>query len=418
MTYFQRFSLKKNRTPALCLGVVFLTLCASVLFLRANPVLQPLGDDIEYYSLAANLAAGKGFSLDGAAPSAARPPLFSGLLGAWFYLTGSSSLYSAGLFQALMHSLACGAAFLLFVEVFGLASLALGLSLWLGLMPPHLSRLALVLQEPAIMFFTTAAILASLRALRAPSGGAFVRSGAAWGLCTLSKSVSWFGPPLVVLYQYLAARPSFVRRHALLLFLAFAAVLSPWIVRNYSRFGRLIVVNAQGTGVLEYNLTRAYKNVFFSNGTEIEEGTRLVKELKDQNLTEEQRNGEMLKFIKKNARYFIFGRIASSVVYFTFPDFFQNWYKTTAAPPPGLRKIIAYGWWLLLTIPLYLVLLYRCVQLAKGSLSAPLSFLLVFYLLYWGQYALAWADPRYSVPVYPLLLCLLPIPARWRRTAP
>ena len=402
---------KRTRTAALCLGVTIVTFGAGVLFLRASPPLAPADDDLEYYTLAANVAAGHGFSMDGATPAIYRPPLFSALLGSWFRLTGDASLYSAGLFQSFMHSLACGAAFLLFLEVFGLTYLALGLSLWLGLIPPHLARVTLILQEPTLMFFTTVSVLLSLRLMREPSAGASIRTGAAWGLCTLCKSVSWFGPLLVILYRSAAGSFSFFKKNALILLLAFAAVLSPWIIRNYVRFNRLIIVNAQGDGMLEWNITRTYKQTLF-NKAGLADGDRLIKEMDAQKLSDPQKKEKMRKFIRENAGYYIFGRVVSGFVYFTFPDFFENWYKTAAAPPQRFRKLLAYGWWILLTIPLYLVALYRCAQFAKGRLGAPLSFLLVFYLLYWVQYALIWGQARYSVPVYPVLLCLLPAPAR------
>ena len=407
-------SLKRTRTAALCLAVTVVTFCASVLFLRKNPT-PPSSDDIGYYTLASNVASGHGFSEDGVAPAIFRPPLFSTLLGSWFYLTGRSSLYSACLFQGLMHSLACGAAFLLFLEVFGLPCLALGLSLWLGLMPPHLSRITLILQEPTIMFFTTVSALLSLRLMREPSAGASIRTGAAWGLCTLSKSVSWFGPLLVVLFQYATGLFLVSKKTALILLLSFAAVLSPWVIRNYARFNRLIIVNAQGAGMLEYNMSRTYKQSLFNKDLDVAEGDRLIKEMNADKLSDSQKNDRLRNFMRKTAGYYIFGRVVSAAVYFTFPDFFQNWYKTPTAPPLRFQKIIAYGWWILLTIPLYLALLYRSAQFVKRGLNAPLSFLLVFYLLYWAQYALIWGDPRFSVPVYPILLCLLPIPDRWSK---
>jgi hypothetical protein len=70
---------------------------------------------------------------------------------------------------------------------------------------------------------------------------------------------------------------------------------------------------------------------------------------------------------------------------------------------------VSYGWWLALVLPLYLVFFYRCWQLLRGELRGPLGYLVVFYLVYWAQYAMIWCDPRYSTPVYVVLLCLLPL---------
>jgi hypothetical protein len=398
------------RNAALCFSVTGLVFVACLLYLRLSPPVAPLNDAVEYYTLACNLSAGKGFSMDGVTPYMYRPPLYSVLLGGWFYLTGSTSLYSAALFQSLVHSLSCGAAFFLFLGVFGSACWALFLSLWLGLPPPFLSRIGFVLQEPTLILFTTLALLASLKFLQRRTSPAAFSAGIAWGLCTLAKSVAWIGVLLMVLERLLNRSAAGSRRQAAILVFAFLAAMSPWVVRNYADFGRLIIVNSQGTGMMEWNFTVAYKRSLFNKNLDIVSSKRLLSEMNAKSLSDSEKREGMRSLAKKNFAYYFFGRVLSGALYFTFPDFFQNWYATKLAPPPGLRKVIAYAWWLFLTLPLYLALLWRCFQLVKRRLTAPASFLVVFYLLYWAQYAALWGDPRFSVPVYPVLLCLLPVP--------
>ncbi|MBP2677114.1 MAG: hypothetical protein H6Q82_179, partial [Deltaproteobacteria bacterium] len=92
--------------------VTALSLAAALLFVRSYPLPEVRYDSVEYLSLARNLAEGKGFTQDGVTPSVYRPPLFSALLGGWFFLTGSSSPLSAAVFQSLEHAASVLVAFL------------------------------------------------------------------------------------------------------------------------------------------------------------------------------------------------------------------------------------------------------------------------------------------------------------------
>jgi 4-amino-4-deoxy-L-arabinose transferase-like glycosyltransferase len=384
------------------------TFAASVLFLKISPARQLTGDEPEYYALAANVAAGNGFSVDGRTPSVFRPPVFAVMLGAWFRLGGGPSLPSAFLFQALVHSLACATAFLLFMEIFGALRLSLFLTFWLALLPPHLARLTHVLQEPVITFFTTLSVLLSLKALRLASSGAAVGAGVSWGLCTLAKFPAFIGPFLLALKGVRNGRQSPSLKQALLLLVFFLLTLVPWAARNYRHFHRVIVVNSMGKCMLEGVVTSPYKQSLFVDDADTRAGELLVEDLNAKGISGSEENKILFRFMKRNPAYYFFGRPVSGSVYFTFPDFYTNWYTGALAPAERFRKVTAYAWWLLLTLPLYLLLFYRAAQLVRGRLSSPLDFIVVFFLLYWAQYAVLWNDPRYSVPVYPLLLCLLP----------
>jgi hypothetical protein len=405
-----KFKSKKRSNAAYFLLVTALTFIAGLGFLNISPQITPLSDDFEYYTLAGNIADGNGFSIDGQTPASYRPPLFSSLLGGWFYLTGSKTLLSGSIFQALIHAFSAGAAFLLFSYLFKSLYLALFLSLWIGLLPPHLSRIMLIMQEPLLTLLTTLSILLTLKFMDKPNSFSSIFTGIFWGLCTLAKSVTWFTPFLIALYQIKTKSFRSSKKHIALLFLSFFITLTPWAIRNYIHFNELIIVNAQGTGMLEWNIKTNYKRTLFSKNFDKTKGARLIKDLNEKKAPATEKKKAIWQFLKQNKAYFIIGKPLSGAMYFTFPDFFENWYKTKPSPSENYKKPIAYAWWLILTIPLFLVLFYRLIELAKRKLNLQLSFLVIFYLIYWAQYAIICGDPRYSAPVYPVLLCLLPIP--------
>ncbi|MBI4801983.1 MAG: glycosyltransferase family 39 protein [Elusimicrobia bacterium] len=365
-------------------------------------------DSDDYYTLAANVAAGNGFSADGKTPSVLRPPMFPLMLGVWFKLS-ETSYDSAYYYQAFVYSLTCAAAFLLFMEIFGALRFSLLLTAWLAILPPHLARITHSLLEPTMALFTTLSILLSVRALRSNKLATAALAGASWGVLTLSKFPSWIGPVLLAAGSFIPGTVRLSRKQAGALMLMFAVTLTPWAIRNYRHFHKLILVNAQGACMLELFTANTYKLSPHSEDPKFGEARTLIKEMNAQGLSDSQKFDKLLPFVWKDVPYFLFERPLVATLYFTFPDFYGNWYTSPLSPSQRYWKSVAYAWWLALVLPLYLVLFYRCFQLVRGKLRAPLGFLVVFYLVYWAQYAMIWCDPRYSVPVYVILLCLLPL---------
>src|SRR5438105_607184 len=130
---------------AVSLFLISVAVCIS--FTAAFPLPQVESDALEYLTLAQNVATGQGFTQDGE-PGSYRPPLFSVLLGGWFRLTGTSSVYSAAVFQSLEHGLGVVFAFLLFLEVTDAFAAAFAASLFLAINPLLFTRVVFVYLEP------------------------------------------------------------------------------------------------------------------------------------------------------------------------------------------------------------------------------------------------------------------------------
>ena len=372
------------------------SLSACLLFVSAYPF-PPVHDDaVGYLSIARNVAAGKGFTQDGVNPMVYRPPLFSALLGGWFFLTGTSSPLSAAVFQSLEHAAGVLLAFLLFMELTPSFAWAAGVSLFLAVNPLLVTRAVFVLQEPTLLLFTTLAVLLSVRCIKTPSTPRVALAGAAWGLCTLAKVVTWFAPLLILAMRFLpgSRRCGWRGVQAGALLLCFAAVIAPWTIRNYAHFHRFIPVNGQGEGMLEWNVSHA----------EIpgeRPGSEYAAEVYREGLPEGERKTLMWRYVLDHPAQFFGYRVVRNAVHFAAPP--RDWWIERGHFRPGEHRA---GFWILsalLHMPLYLLLLLRSRQWWMGRATLALGFVVLLYWTYWLEHAITWGDPRFGLAVYPVL---------------
>ncbi len=392
--------------------VFLVALLAALLFVSVFSLPAVKDDAVEYLSLARNVAAGKGFTMDGAAPAVYRPPLFSALLGGWFFITGTSSPLSAAVFQSLLHATGVLAAFLLFLELTPSLAWAAMAALFLALNPLLVTRAAFVLQEPAILLCTVVATLLSVRLLRSPSVPTAAAAGAAWGVATMAKIVTWYGPFLLIglllashRREASPVRPG-KRGTWLITALCFSVVIAPWTIRNYHHFGRFILVNDEGKGMLEWTISKA---VITGEPT----GEAFLAGLDANGVQGKARLELQWEYVRDHPRYFLLERICKNIVHFAAPS--RDWWITT-----GRARLNEHGllYWVLagmFHVPLYLLLFLRGWQCCKGRASPALGFVVLLYLAYWAQYSLIYGDPRFGIPVYPLLIGIaLPPVKMWR----
>ena len=380
-----------------CSLLFVVSLGACLLFVSAYPLPEVRNDAAGYLELARNVAAGKGFTQDGTTPMVYRPPLFSALLGGWFFLTGTTSPLSAAVFQSLEHAAGVLAAFLLFLEITPSVAWATGASLFLAVNPLLFTRVVFVLQEPTLLLFTTLAAWLSVRWVKNPSTHRAALAGAAWGLCTLAKVVAWFVPFLFLAMRFLPGRLRLAwrGREAAALLLCFVAVIAPWTARNYIHFHRLIPVNGQGEGMLEWNVSHA----------EIpgeRPGSEYAAEVYRKGGSEGERKELLWRYVLEHPAYFFGYRIARNAIHFGAPP--RDWWDARGLMRPGEHRLEFWILSCLFHVPLYLMLLFRSWQVLRGRTSQALGLLVILYWAYWAQHALVWGDPRFGLAVYPLLL--------------
>jgi 4-amino-4-deoxy-L-arabinose transferase-like glycosyltransferase len=388
-------------------SIFLVALLASLLFVHAYPLPEVRYDSMEYLSLARNLAAGKGFTQDGVTPAVYRPPLFSALLGGWFFLTGTSSPLSAAVLQSFFHAAGTAFAFLLFLEITPSLAWATCAALFLAVNPLLVTRVAFVMQEPTLLLFTTLAAWLSIRLIKAPSMPRAALTGAAWGLCTLAKAVAWFAPFLFLAMRFLPGRLrwEWKRWEAAALLLCFAAAIAPWTLRNYVHFHRLIPVNAQGEGLLEWI-------VAYADPPGQIPGSALVEELDRRGVAGEKRMGALRDYLHRNFRYVLFDRTLKNAIDFAGPA--RDWWWERGRYGPGEPRPWYWTAHDLLLRFLFFSLLFRAVQTAAGRRGPVAVFAVLFCLGYWLEYAMTFGMGRYALPIYPLLAAM-PLPWRVRR---
>ena len=387
---------RSSRAKAV-VSVSILALAVALLFAQVYPLPEVRDDSVEYLSLARNVAAGKGFTTDGVTPSVYRPPLFSLLLGAWFFLTGTSSVLSAAVFQSFVHAAGVFVAFLLFLELTPSLVWTSAAAIFLAMNPLLVTRVAFVLQEPTLLLFTTLAVLLSVRCIKASSTPRAAIAGSAWGLSTLAKVVTWFAPLLMLLMRFLPGR---LRREwkaweTATLLLCFAAVVVPWTARNFVHFHRIIPVNEEGAGMVMWAVSHARIRGEPS-------GEVYLKKMDAAGLSPDTRKELLWKYIWDHPRYFLVERVAKNFVHFAAPS--RDWWIAT-----GRARLNEHGtaYWIVVALfhaPLYLLLLLGSWQWWKGRSTPALGFPVLLYLAYWAQYSLIYGDPRFGIPVYPLLV--------------
>jgi 4-amino-4-deoxy-L-arabinose transferase-like glycosyltransferase len=392
-------------------AVVFtVTLAATLVFLHSYPVPTPKNDAALYYRIARNVAAGKGFSLDGTHPYTGVPPVFSTLLGMWFRSAGDSVIV-ATVFQSLVHAFAAAASFLLFRAMPCGPRLSFVLALVVALQPILLTRVAFILMEPTLLLFTTSALLATVTWLRGQTVRWGCASGFLWGIAALAKPVTLFVLPLAFVYRMACGREGIraALRQAVFFSLLFLAVLAPWTARNYVRFQRLIPVSDQVGGALwEWHASRATPEGAIAERAYAAERDR-------EGDSWDRRIEAFLRKSKARLGNFPVDQVARNAIDFASPA--RDWWWERGRYGPGDAREWYWAVHDVFHRFLFLVLLYLVFRTVRGKLPAPRGFVALFCFLYWIEYSLLLGIPRYGIPIYPALLALL-IPGSWKQSPP
>lgn len=385
-------------------------LAASLAFLSWYPLPATKYDADLYFRIARNVAAGKGFTVDGIHPYAGVPPLFASLLGMWFRLAGDS-VFAAVVFQSLVHALSSVAAYLLFRAMPCARWPSFFLSLVVALQPMLLTRVAFILQEPTILLCTTLALFATAIWLRGQSDHWACASGFLWGIASLAKAVTLFVLPFAFVYRLVQGRDGrrTALRQAVLFSLLFLAVLTPWTVRNYIRFHRLIPISDQAGGAL--HLLHVSSAVHAGDSSE-GKGPAVL------NRQEGSWDQRIVAFLRKTNPYlgnFPVDRVARYAIDFTGPA--RDWWWERGRYGPGEEREWYWAVHDIFHRFLYLLLLVLVFRTVRGKLSSQKGFVALFCFLYWIEYSFILGIPRYAVPLYPALLALL-IPCPGKRPVP
>lgn len=236
-----------SRRRGLLLAIALAGLLLRLWFLYAVP-LEPVADFRRYFEVAQSVANGMGFRISGV-PYISQAPMYPGILGAWFTLTGGT--VPAGKLLNL----------LLWIAIFALWG-------WLGWRAGmrgawHVSTMALLAFHPALVAYTNvlgtetlAIFLSTLMIALAlvERRWASVLLGVILAMAALNRP-QLLPLPLVVLFALMLGNMNRSRAmsRSVLIALGFIVALSPWVVRNAIVFERAVPVSANSGYVLMVN---------------------------------------------------------------------------------------------------------------------------------------------------------------------
>lgn len=409
-------------------GIFALSLVLCVAFARVAKPLPVTDEFLTYYRIATNVSDGKGFTEDGSRPYVYLPPLFSCALGGWFTLVGSRSIFAVQVYQSLCLALSAFLTFFLARELFprpgGAAIIA---SLWVAVHPSLWTYAVFVRQEPTILLVTTLACWRTVVWLNDPDRVRAILAGACWGLATLAKAVTLFLPVLLLfLWAWRGRRDGRMKGlDTALAVIAFLLALAPWTARNYLQFERFIPVNDQAAGVLEWNVQHSDAPVDEEKGwvglltAQLKTkdpmkgelaGEKYIAELGNVGVKGRERAARLWNYILSHKKYFVVQRVRNAI-FFAAPG--VDWWIQSGRLSTGeaQRSLPFLAAALLLHGILYLFFFWRLLLLAQRKLDLPMTFLALFFALYWGTYTLLWGEIRFSIPVYPVLVLFAP----WER---
>jgi len=191
-----------------------------------------------YYVIADNLIAGNGYAYgEDQPPTAKRTPGYPLFIASIFKMFGRDFNWIRYA-QAAVDVLTAYLVFLLAVLVFKTGAVGLLASLAYALYPPAILSSTHILTETLYTFFLVFFAVTAILALRGRGWPLYLVSGIAFGISSLIR------PGIVLLPVVLLVMALIVRRRAwagvLMLTLAFAVTLLPWVLRNNRDLGKPI----------------------------------------------------------------------------------------------------------------------------------------------------------------------------------
>lgn len=277
--------MKRHRAWVLVLALVGLGVFLRLLFIMEHADIDIAFDQKFYYRQATALA-NEGYLSE---EYVVRPPLYTGFVAAVMKVFGSG-VNAVRLTQAILSAFTLWVGYLLAKELLGPKAGLVCLAVF-AIHPVSIVGSWLILTEFLFTPLLLAAIWFTLRAIKdLGRTRRLLPVGILWGLTALTRGAA-AGFFLLVLISLLLKRGR-VRLSltaALVAGLSFLAVLSPWTVRNYTRYGGFMLIdntaafnlwltNTPGISIREFSHDRwqRIENQIERQNTGIREGLKLI----------------------------------------------------------------------------------------------------------------------------------------------
>jgi hypothetical protein len=204
-------------------------------------------DALDYNQLAVGIVENGSYVSQSGQLISLRPPLYPAVAAAIYKLFGLESYLAVSIFHGALSLVTVWLAFRLGTEVYS-ERVGLGAAALTCFYPSLLAYNQFFLSEVLFTFFVTAGALLSVKVLKTAGIGAAVLLGVALGLGALTRSVLWLFAPLLSLGLAMATHAGPGRRMAVatVTFVAFAATIAPWAIRNTRLQKTFTVIDVMG----------------------------------------------------------------------------------------------------------------------------------------------------------------------------
>ena len=409
MTYLRTY--RWEITLAALALTVHTILFVTIIGVNGGSVIDTVRADDGYFELAQNVLAGNGFSWSSGAPYEPNPLRTPGYVYFLAALLGTVGIVGAAIVQLLLSAL---------IPVLGMhiarhitdsrrigivAGVILALDPTLALLSFNFYTDTLFI----VLFFGWTLLI--FRYLEEPRLMTLAIGAAALGFAVITRPTAQYIPLLIVPFIVWRFGAREWRRSAVHVFVLLAivgAILTPWAVRNYNEFG-VLGLSAQRAYVLYTNLAPAVLSV--ANGTDFidERNTFLTPaEYKGDAIT--LANGDTyaahaLEIVRAHPAATLFVATKSLFTFFTNDGFYTLLVRSGRSPADFLPLLIAMRLvWVGITLAALIgALVYLLTQRSQLTI---LVILLVAYFALTSTIAAFGTNPRYRLPVDPVIIAL------------
>ena len=231
------------------IAILALALIVRMTFILVYTNIPTATDTSDYVTVAESLLEGRGF------PDVENPPLYPLFLAGTFFLFGKSYM-AVRLIQAVINSLTCVVIFYVGRMVFD-KRVGFWSAFTLAFYPFHVWYTGLILTEVLYSFLIALFTLELIKAVKFVHYRAFATAGILLGVSALCRPTSLLLPlfvlPLMLLMLRKYSVSAVLKRLSIFIFFCLL-VLTPWTVRNYIEYHRIIPVTSSSGHTLYSSL--------------------------------------------------------------------------------------------------------------------------------------------------------------------
>jgi len=201
----------------------------------------PTSDFAVYQTLAISIAQNQGYAYLGH-PTALRPPFYPAVLGFAYKLFGSTDILYGKLLNVFLSFFICLFIFLIFKKIIVNKNLFWIAFISCVFLPNYIAYCNTLGTEILSLFLLTLVIFIQL--YLKTNWTKYLLIGVFIGMFSLTKPFFVIYPPVVILIDWLKTK-NLQRAFSNFIFLALGMILiiTPWIYRNYQRFGKIIPIS-------------------------------------------------------------------------------------------------------------------------------------------------------------------------------